>query len=186
MVATKSDKASVLSIYPSHPKMPRDAAFWCQSHLGFPAQRRGKENSSCTALNNFFVSSLHSFSAVGIVSELRLHCGVCRARAQCKRARSPRRSCKCIFWYCILAVGSVSTSAAIAPPLSSTLECPLYVYVASCTRLGKRVVPRLREVAPRGSREAGFTQPRVNSLAEPSRSAECKSASSLLPLPSMG
>ena len=133
----------VLSIYP---KMPRDAAFWCQSHLGFPAQRRGKENSSCTALNNFFVSSLHSFSAVGIVSELRLHCGVCRARAQCKRASSPRRSCKCIFWYCIPAVGSVSTSAAIAPPpLSSTLECPLYVYVASCTRLGKGVVPRLRE-----------------------------------------
>ena len=40
-----------------------------------------------------------------------------------------------------------------------------YVY----TGLGKRVVPRLCELAPavRGSQEAGFTQPRDHSLAEP-------------------
>ena len=47
-------------------------------------------------------------------------------------------------------------------------------YASSCDRtdytmLGKRVVPRLRELAPTdiGSQEEGFTQPRDHSLAEP-------------------
>ena len=39
--------------------------------------------------------------------------------------------------------------------------------MASCTGLGKRVVPRLRELVARGSKEAGFTQPRDHYLAQP-------------------
>ena len=41
--------------------------------------------------------------------------------------------------------------------------------VCACTRLGKRVGPRLRELIPaaRGSQEAEFTQPRDHTLAHP-------------------
>ena len=56
-------------------------------------------------------------------------------------------------------------------------EADIHLKGKQCTELGERVGPRLRELALRtgGARtqEAGFTQPRANSLAHPGRLCGC-------------